>query len=604
MKKINLIAVMIILLVVTIPVCIANSICTTDSLTDSGSEFTAASCDNQETQELVCQDEEDRGFWDTYGSIVMAIVAIALIFFGGWGLAIVIAKGAWFSGIALGTALLLTGAYFSAASAIDNWGGIAASTQDSLQFYGICDGSLTVTKQSSDCDCSCTITDLTTSTSQVLQNEEEYTVTSGGAYLIVAKIEEFDSFESSASCHCTLNGYISSSNLNQTNSSLETLSDTNTSSTLVCCHTVDDVCLDNYVEDTCTAAGGTVYCSSCSEVAECQPEDGTGQGTATVSSTFASQGDTITITYYLIDATSNTTVKAIIKESGTTIKTLQLYDDGSHSDGSADDKTYANTWTIPTTVSGSITWDMEIDYGTNIVINQNVGSLLIASPQCQPLMWNNGTTDIVFASLNYADQSNFSQAANQSWALIAMSQPFSSNLNDINFFVLDYMFTSTSDIQSYANANCFTQPDIIIALDENIDSCSQSGKIVTITQQFTMNSGTTVSEVINDFCSYINNLALLNPPVTTILNADTNITSDSFTFYYRIEDEEEDVEYEILQNNVNIESGTYTGSTMNPPPVRSKVIDLTTDGVHTFKIKATDQQGVTGYSDTLTITKE
>jgi len=617
MKRILLISILIAILIVCFPIANASSISGTTAVASSGQDLTVVDCSDQTENDFNAIAEEERSLWSVAMPIVMILIAIFVIYF----CPICAASGGSIFGTT-GTVASL-GLTTSLQTALVGVSGIASFAYgvtdifDSLDasrtvvFTATCDDDIDITLREDDGDCTCTIVDSSTSTSQNLGNGATYSVTSGSTYTMTAVLKDFNWPSTSATCKCTAKGYISSNNadptVTQPTATLPTPTTpltTTASSVLVCCESVDGVCLDNYIEGDCTSSGGTVHCISCSQVSACQPADGTGQGTASVSSTFASQGETVTISYYLSDATSSTTVKAIIKDSITTITTLQLYDDGSHSDGSASDKTYANTWTIPSSVTGDITWDIEIDYGTNVVTNQNVGNLLVTNAQCQPLIWNNGTTNIVIAGVNYPSFSDFSQDANTTWALIAMNQPFSTNMNDINFFVLDSMFSDTTNIISYANSNCFRNPNLIVAIDESASYCSQSGKLVSLNPTFSLNAGTELSTSISDFCSNVNDLSLLNPPIPTILNADATTQSSSFTFYYRINDEEEGVTYQLLQDNSVIESGTYIGSTMNPPPVRSRIISLPTTKDYNFQIKATDAQGIVGLSNTLVITRE
>ena len=52
----------------------------------------------------------------------------------------------------------------------------------------------------------------------------------------------------------------------------------------------------------------------------------------------------ILITYYLPSGSANVTVMAHVKVGGTPVESIQLYDDGAHDDGVANDLYYANMW--------------------------------------------------------------------------------------------------------------------------------------------------------------------------------------------------------------------------------------------------------------------
>jgi len=635
-----LIAVLMVFLVILLPVAHASSICGLTSTTsaEEGTEFTAVDCSSQSVETHQAIAEEERSIWDVAMPIVLVLVVVVLtvMTFGAGGPLAggVLAQSGTWAMVGSAGALTTSSAVWAAtvniaaiaAASYGAYAGISAQldAEKTIVLTAKCDDSITIALNEDDADCSCTIVESNSNPSPTeLDNGETFPVKAGITYTMTAVLKKFEWPHTSATCECSATGLITSNNA-QTNAQppppvLPTAAPINgTPSATACCQTLDGYCLDNYQEDLCT---GTVLCGNCADYTQCldatpSATPGTGQGTFSASQTFANAGDVITFTYYVSDATANTTVTANIKSGGSQIASVMLGDDGSNGDAAANDKTYTAQWTVPAGISGTITWDIIVDYGVNTVTIPNVGSMLILNGQdCTPIgYWNyNASLDIIFMGKNYFDPGNYTPDAASAASRILMADPFLSYAfsDGINFYNVTKMFAdpadTTASISNYVTNQCnFLPPgnkQLRIILDQASSQCVQSGNIVQLNPLFTITSGATIDNAILDFCNpaWFNNIYALNPPVPRITTANMTVTNTVVTINFNITDEEEPIAYEVLFEGVSM---TGLGGQIASGIQGSYSLNLTTkpDGNYTTEIEATDQQGISAISNTLKIT--
>jgi len=193
---------------------------------------------------------------------------------------------------------------------------------------------------------------------------------------------------------------------------------------------------------------------------------------------------------------------------------------------------------------------------------------------------------------------------------ILLADPYQSfEVSDgINFYSVAEPFDasdSLNTIKNYVDNECdfLDDPELKIILDENVILCSQTDDIVTLNPFFTISGGATIDESLNDFCNpdYFNNLILLNPPVPVILTDDFVTINTEVEIAFRINDEETPIDYIVgfQGETLNSLSGQATEGVRT-----TYILNLTTkpDGNYTTQIKATDNQGITAYSNEITIT--
>ncbi|MCK5283552.1 MAG: hypothetical protein KAK00_09180 [Nanoarchaeota archaeon] len=627
MKKLKYIAMFMAVLIVFLPVCFSSSIC--GGSTEGGEEFAAMACEGQLEESHSAVAEEERSFWQVVMPIVLMIFAI-IIAIGTFG------SGSFFACLLedlfqstfiypLFTAILSSNLVSLTVIAVSVYmayqGFTSLDAEKTIVFTAKCDDKINIALEEDGGDCKCTIMDIDKQKPSDKGNGAKYKVKAGQTYTITAVLEDFSWPATSAECTCTVKGLITTNNAYMprqqyaADGALEIAPpfEINGSAVLVCCLTEDGYCLDNYMEGLCK---GTVYCEPCFQVLECNMQ-GEGQGNMQFSSVFGKEGDKIIISYYLPDASHNTDVKAHIKSMGMSVVTLELFDDGAHSDGSREDKTYANIWNtagvLGTGSSNEFTFDIEISYGGTIVEQSNAGSIVvIGNRDCVPVgLWKSGSKlDIEFIRANYDDLSKYSTDVDAAVTRIILRRPFTDYLVDegINFYRIDSAFTSqsNSNIKSYADGQCNYHTalnNLKIILDEEANLCEQEGNVVRINPLFTINEiNGAIDGVLSDFCKYVNNLVTLNPPVPEILTPDTTISlGNNITMEFRISDEEYPVGYSILLNNLEI----YESSVMNDS-VHSYIFDMSNKhrAIYTALIKASDNQEKVAYSDALQISVE
>ncbi len=506
----------------------------------------------------------------------------------------------------------LTAAAVSGYSAYQTWGGIAKESEDSLVFNTICDDGITITKEYDGGECGCFISNLNSEEQAELKDGDTYSVYAGESYLLVAKVKEFDKFERKAWCECTAKGKITTSKLDP---APEPEPEPEPGE-LFCCITDDGFCLDNYEDKSCY---GEVIEKSCDNILSCDDNISlSGEGNLQIASVagdpagFGIEGDSFLISYDLPSAADDTLVIAHIKIDGTLTDSITLYDDGTHDDGARNDKQYANTWRsrniLENQNSAEITWDIEVRYGnvrTSTIDNAGSTRLTNINSDCQPMepfLFDN-SLDIILAANNYNSQSEFNEVAGKKAQKILSNSVFRdySLSKGINFYKLTELFStsSLSQIKNKANNKCdYTNAPrkLIVVLNNEVTRCTQTSNIVQLNPLFTLKSEIpNINTAQNNFCTYVNELNLLNPPNPVILTNDLTTTPGFVDFEFQITDEEYPIDYKLEWNFVTLKE-----SRVMDDSIHKHTLNLP-NGDWKVQIIATDQRGVTASSNLLSI---
>jgi hypothetical protein len=144
-------------------------------------------------------------------------------------------------------------------------------------------------------------------------------------------------------------------------------------------------------------------------------------------------------------------INARIMKTGGIVKTIPLYDDGSHGDGKAEDGNYSNVWSSENENEGIYKVDIIINPSDKQIVYENVSSFKIFRENCEPLIYNGNPDDKVDVAIlpyGYSDLNKFKQDALQ-WitkGLLAY-EPFASNQDRFNFYLVNQQsdFTCTRD---------------------------------------------------------------------------------------------------------------------------------------------------------------
>jgi hypothetical protein len=219
----------------------------------------------------------------------------------------------------------------------------------------------------------------------------------------------------------------------------------------------------------------------------------------------------------------------------------------------------------------------------------------------------NNTLEIVFAANQYSSLTEFSTDVDLFKQSLTSTEPFATYYSDgeINFYQLNQSFDTEdlSEINNYVNTNCDyingTPTRLTIVLNDDVVVCSQSGTIVQLNPETTLNttalSNATIGSVLSDFCSYTIQLNYLNPPVATILTSDIATVPGNITFDFQITDEEYPITYELLWNFVTLLNGSVDDSSVYQHSLRLP------NGDWIIQIKATDKRGQINYSNVLNV---
>jgi len=578
------------------------------------SEYVAVDCEELETETAEAAAEVDQSFLMAYLPLILAVIAAWAIWAAPWGWG----GSAFVSGMQ-GTVLpFITGALYIGVSAAVGYmigEAIVGEIEDdkTIIFMGKCQDQVTITKDESGGDGICILTDVTAGESKVVDGTPVF-VKPGHIYSLRGEIE-IGSFETEGECKCSTSGLITVDT--SWTHPKEPVEEVEEPDYLICCISNEGYCLENYLSDECI---GKKINQTCGEITECAGEPPlSGEGTLQITLdgapvTYGIQGDEFLVTYYVPSATSTTEVIAHVKVDGTEVEELELFDDGNYNDGDPNDLYFANTWDsknkLPYLKSSDVTWDIEVIYG-NITSAKKygVGSIFLIdnSLDCEPLIpfSKDKQVDIVFASNHYINADEYTTATNAILSKIASIQPFQGHLEnqEINFFKLKRSFAteSLSQIKSYSGENCdFNEPAqrLTISINEQATSCKQDGYIVEINPLFSFKEGTgsaSMSSVLTNFCDYINEINLLNPPLVEILTENITTIPSQITVDFQITDEEYPVEYELIWNHVTLVSSKVLNNS-----IKSHVLDLS-NGNWFVQIKATDQRGSVGYSNILGI---
>ncbi len=205
---------------------------------------------------------------------------------------------------------------------------------------------------------------------------------------------------------------------------------------------------------------------------------------------------------------------------------------------------------------------------------------------------------IMIAANGYDSLSEFFQDA----GTIAQGLQSIGVADQANIYRLNDLFDTIdlAAIRESANNNCdYSDVDerLTIILDNDALSCTQTGYIVELNPLFIIKSGAigNIDSLLSDFCSYVEEIDFMNPPVPEITTQDIVTLPGNITFEFRINDEEYPVDYELLWNYLTVATSSVTDNS-----VHSHTLNLP-NGNWIVQIKATDKRGNIGYSNILNI---
>ncbi len=518
--------------------------------------------------------------------------------------------------------------YGASKLAYNLWNGLP-DEKDTFVVTAICDSEMFITPHADDGDCKCYIQEFSSEEPKSVSGA--YYVERGQAYTVVAAVTDFDARKQEATCQCEIEGLVVTASsdpvfvdcINDEDCddsefcNIDNECEEKPGPELICCITDDGFCLDNYINDSCS---GDAIQRTCSELTACAGDPPlTGEGDLQISSEgnpqgFGKEGDIFTISYYLQSASEDTTVIAHIKKDGTEIDSISLHDDGAHNDENANDKYYANTWRSRNVLrnqnSAQITLDIEVRYGNiRTTTNENAGSIMLVNTNtdCEsmgPFSFTN-SLDIILAGNYYNNLNEFYADADVAAAKILQTSLFTQYYSNqgINFYKLKNLF-STSDlrqIKTYANQKCdYSNANRKLIITQNNDAirCTQQSNVVELNPLFAFKSEIStvnVNTVLNNFCNYVNELNLMNPPEPEIITENMVTTPGHKDIEFKITDEEYPVDYELLWNHVPL-----TQSQVQDNSIKTHTLNLP-NGEWIVQIKATDQRDSVGYSEVLSI---
>ena len=337
--------------------------------------------------------------------------------------------------------------------------------------------------------------------------------------------------------------------------------------TVGCCIDKEGYCLQNYLYGNCINSKGINIYRDCGDIVFCRNitdksywaraysiKDKKGAGIASVRPVAGYYKSLFNIRYYLYDKTNVISVAADIKDSGKVIDTIELYDDGSHSDGTRNDNLYANNWDSSKLQLFSGFKQMEFDItvtfadGTKQEIKNAKSFVVLNNNKCLPIYaeWSSPEQKfgLIFAAQRYDNLSDgwgeFESDVNIFLNSLFSLGKFSINKELFNVYRLEesLSYSSISALEDAANKSCPTYnkiKDTIIIFDKEEDYCVKEGDgIIRVNPQILFYKNASDAEIgrlLPNFCDYVLTpkkladevLNIIGPPKITINTLD-NIT--------------------------------------------------------------------------------
>jgi hypothetical protein len=170
---------------------------------------------------------------------------------------------------------------------------------------------------------------------------------------------------------------------------------------------------------------------------------------------YPDKGQTGTIFRINLELTNKTgmyLIDAKITKLGSPVKTIPLYDDGSHGDAMTGDGIYANIWNSEKEQEGVYGVDIIINPSENQMVYTNVSTIKIFKPECEPLVYNGNPSDkvdVAILAYGYTDMNQFKNDALK-WINTGLFayEPFKSNSGKFNFYLINQQqsdFSCTRD---------------------------------------------------------------------------------------------------------------------------------------------------------------
>ncbi len=306
-----------------------------------------------------------------------------------------------------------------------------------------------------------------------------------------------------------------------------------------CCIDKEGYCLTNYLKGNCIGSYGLSINRDCSDVIFCRNLTGKsyaagqygirnkkGAGASMQKPESDYYTSSFKIQYYLYDKANVLRVLANIKENGTLVDSITLYDDGSHNDGAGNDGIYGNNW-LSSRINKfegfkKLDIDINIEYsdGSHESVPKAQSITVLGSNKCLPIYnrWDNSPEkySIILAAGNYealndgyqkfqADAQNFLNA-------LFSIERFKSIRDDFNIYRLDnsLSYFNIPTLTRVVSGSCpyySSKKDLLVLLDNNEQYCvAESPGIVRVNPQLFLYPNITNSAINNtfaDLCSYV-----------------------------------------------------------------------------------------------------
>ncbi len=501
------------------------------------------------------------------------------------------------------------------------WNG-ASDTEDTFTIKPACNSTIHISPKGDDGDCKCFIQEMPGG--DIKSVSGTYDVIGNNAYTVTSTVTDFDYGYDEASCQCEITGVVTTVSSDQPSTECnvdldcgdyyefcnnDKCEEKEIEEKLVSC-LVERVCLENVLESNCEGESIESTCDYASSdpvsrrrPLDIKPSENTDSG-------FGREGDSFQLSSYLPDATEDKIVIAHLKRDpinqndggeeitgeaianlggdGTIIESIILQKDEN------EDGHYVGNWDSENVLGNQdslqIIGDIEItdnSGNTETILNAASTTVIDRNSDCEPvgILLTDSSLDIIFID-------ELSQNAEETYGKIISTNPFTQyySTNGINF----YKTPNT-------NNNC-GNAQTKLTIKFNNQGCTQQNNIVELDPSlFTFKSeisNTDIDNILNNFCGYIRDLSVLNPPVATMETRDIVTVPGLVDIKFNINDEEYPVDYELLWNHIPLkQSQVPDGSTYK------HTLNLTS-GDWIVQIKARDQQGMVGYSDMVSISIE
>lgn len=420
-----------------------------------------------------------------------------------------------------------------------------------------------------------------------------------------------------------------------------------------CCIDKEGYCHINYIKGKCIRQEGKYYQKECQEIPQCPnpnlvspvmsntgirleynpasgefinvtgPKPSTKVDYATADPYSAFRGSFIEIRYFMMDAKDVQKVDAILRDGTSQIARISLYDDGSHNDGNVKDGIYGAVWdSARSSLTGmkQITVDITITKnGREETVRRAAEFVLISDVRClplKPISKSRDAVNIILLGNNYGDyggMDKLNEDINNNLDAMSLVNPFSSNADSINYYMIDnmYQFISEKEAEAAIIKECSffnTTESIAVIFDYNEPKCRRVSEeiigifILSPESYYIAGSKISLKELKLDACRVMKTLDEKLNSMNEGIPSATLITQDNEYFWTNkvnvrfivTDDKDINVSYEL---NVD---GSGTGGRAAKDLTVEKELNLTNGG-HMIYVKASDSDGNSAVSRTIRV---